>query len=160
MKGDPKVIEHLNIALRNELTAVNHYWLHYRLLDNWGVARLAEFERHESIDEMKHADRLAERILFLDGLPNFQLLGRLRVGENVEEVLRADLALEEEALPPLRDAIVHCENVRDFVSRDLFAYILENEEEHVELLEKQFDMIRQMGIENYIQLQSKPTEAS
>jgi bacterioferritin len=160
MKGDPKVIEHLNIALRNELTAVNQYWLHYRLLDNWGVARLAEFERHESIDEMKHADRLAERILFLDGLPNFQLLGRLRVGENVEEVLRADLALEEEALPPLRDAIVHCENVRDFVSRDLFAYILENEEEHVDVLEKQFDMIRQMGIENYIQLQSKPTEAS
>jgi bacterioferritin len=160
MKGDPKVIEHLNIALRNELTAVNQYWLHYRLLDNWGVARLAEFERHESIDEMKHADRLAERILFLDGLPNFQLLGRLRVGENVEEVLRADLALEEEALPPLRDAIVHCENVRDFVSRDLFADILENEEEHVDVLEKQFDMIRQMGIENYIQLQSKPTEAS
>ncbi|MFZ4745626.1 MAG: bacterioferritin [Sphingomonas sp.] len=160
MKGDPKVIEHLNIALRNELTAVNQYWLHYRLLDNWGVARLAEYERHESIDEMKHADRLAERILFLDGLPNFQLLGRLRVGENVEEVLRADLALEEEALPPLRDAIVHCENVRDFVSRDLFADILENEEEHVDVLEKQFDMIRQMGIENYIQLQSKPTEAS
>ena len=160
MKGDPKVIEHLNIALRNELTAVNQYWLHYRLLDNWGVARLAEYERHESIDEMKHADRLAERILFLDGLPNFQLLGRLRVGENVEEVLRADLALEEEALPPLRDAIVHCENVRDFVSRDLVADILENEEEHVDVLEKQFDMIRQMGIENYIQLQSKPTEAS
>jgi len=160
MKGDPKVIEHLNIALRNELTAVNQYWLHYRLLDNWGVARLAEYERHESIDEMKHADRLAERILFLDGLPNFQLLGRLRVGENVEEVLRADLALEEEALPPLREAIVHCENVRDFVSRDLFADILENEEEHVDVLEKQFDMIRQMGIENYIQLQSKPTEAS
>jgi bacterioferritin len=160
MKGDPKVIEHLNIALRNELTAVNQYWLHYRLLDNWGVARLAEYERHESIDEMKHADRLAERILFLDGLPNFQLLGRLRVGENVEEVLRADLALEEEALPPLRDAIVHCENVRDFVSRDLFADILANEEEHVDVLEKQFDMIRQMGIENYIQLQSKPTEAS
>ncbi len=160
MKGDPKVIEHLNIALRNELTAVNQYWLHYRLLDNWGVARLAEYERHESIDEMKHADRLAERILFLDGLPNFQLLGRLRVGENVEEVLRADLALEEEALPPLRDAIVHCESVRDFVSRDLFADILENEEEHVDVLEKQFDMIRQMGIENYIQLQSKPREAS
>lgn len=160
MKGDPKVIEHLNIALRNELTAVNQYWLHYRLLDNWGVGRLAEFERHESIDEMKHADRLAERILFLDCLPNFQLLGRLRVGENVEEVLRADLALEEEALPPLRDAIVHCENVRDFVSRDLFADILANEEEHVDVLEKQFDMIRQMGIENYIQLQSKPTEAS
>ena len=159
MKGDPKVIEHLNIALRNELTAVNQYWLHYRKLDNWGVSKLAEFERHESIDEMKHADRLSERILFLDGLPNFQLLGRLRIGENVEEILKADLALEEEALPPLRDAIAYCESVRDYVSRELFADILSNEEEHVDVLEKQFDMIRQMGISNYIQLQSKPTES-
>jgi bacterioferritin len=158
MKGDAKVIEHLNIALKNELTAVNQYWLHYRLLDNWGVARLADFERHESIDEMKHADKLAERILFLNGLPNFQMLGRLRVGEGVEEVLKADLALEEEALPPLRDAIAYCESVRDFVSRDLFAEILSSEEEHVDTLEKQFDMIRQMGIANYIQLQSKPAE--
>jgi len=158
MKGDPKVIEHLNLALRNELTAVNQYWLHYRMLDNWGVARLAAFERHESIDEMKHADRLAERILFLDGLPNFQMLGRLRVGESVEEVLKADYALEEEALPPLRDAIAYCESVRDFVSRDLFASILASEEEHVDELEKQFDLIRQMGIANYIQLQSKPSE--
>jgi bacterioferritin len=160
MKGDPKVIEHLNIALKNELTAVNQYWLHYRLLDNWGVAKLAHFERHESIDEMKHADKLAERILFLDGLPNFQLLGRLRIGESVEEILKADYALEEEALPPLRDAIAYCESVRDYVSRDLFAYILESEEEHVDTLEKQFDMIRQMGIANYIQLQSKPPEES
>ena len=159
MKGDPKVIEHLNIALRNELTAVNQYWLHYRMLDNWGVSKLAEFERHESIDEMKHADRLSERILFLDGLPNFQLLGRLRIGENVEEILKADLALEEEALTPLRDAIAYCESVRDYVSRELFADILSNEEEHVDVLEKQFDMIRQMGISNYIQLQSKPTES-
>ena len=151
MKGDPKVIEHLNIALRNELTAVNQYWLHYRLLDNWGVARLAEFERHESIDEMKHADRLAERILFLDGLPNFQLLGRLRVGENVEEVLRADLALEEEALPPLRDAIVHCENVRDFVSRDILMRILNDTEEHIDFLEAQFKLIEQLGEQNYLQ---------
>ena len=158
MRGDPKVIEHLNIALKNELTAVNQYWLHYRLLDHWGVQRLAEYERHESIDEMKHADKLAERILFLDGLPNFQLLGRLRVGESIEEVLKADLALEEEALPPLREAIAYCESVRDFVSRDLFAQILENEEEHVDVLEKQFDMIKQMGLQNYIQLQSKPTE--
>lgn len=158
MKGDAKVIEFLNTALKNELTAVNQYWLHYRLLDNWGVAHLAEYERHESIDEMKHADRLAERILFLDGLPNFQLLGRLRVGESVEEVLKADYALEEEALPPLREAIVHCESVRDFVSRDLFASILASEEEHVDYLEKQFDLIRQMGIANYIQLQSKPSE--
>ena len=113
MKGDPKVIEHLNICLKNELTAVNQYWLHYRMLDNWGVAKLAEFERHESIDEMKHADKLSERILFLDGLPNFQMLGRLRIGENVEEILKADYALEEEALPPLRDAIAYCESIRD-----------------------------------------------
>jgi bacterioferritin len=158
MKGDPKVIEFLNIALRNELTAINQYFLHYRMLDNWGVKRLAKWEYEESIDEMKHADKLAERILFLDGLPNFQLLGRLRIGESVEEVLKADLALEEEALPPLREAIVHCEQVRDFVSRELFAHILENEEEHVDMLETQFEMIRQMGIENYIQLQSKPAE--
>lgn len=158
MKGDPQVIEHLNIALKNELTAVNQYWLHYRLLDHWGVRRLAAFERGESIDEMKHADKLSERILFLDGLPNFQLLGRLRVGETVEEVLKADLALEEEALPPLREGIVYCESVRDFVTRDLLSEILENEEEHVDTLERQFDMIRQMGLENYIQLQSKPAE--
>src|ERR1051325_7383854 len=123
MKGDPKVIGLLNEALKNELTATNQYWLHYRLLDNWGVHKLAEFERSESIDEMKHADRLAERILFLDGLPNFQLLGRLRIGETVEEVLKADLELELEALVQLRGAIQHCEQVRDYVSRDLFADI-------------------------------------
>ena len=157
MKGDAKVIEFLNLALKNELTAINQYFLHYRMLDNWGVSRLAKFEYGESIDEMKHADKLAERILFLDGLPNFQMLGRLRIGESVEEVLKADLELEEEAIPPLRDAIVHCEKVRDFVSRDLFAHILENEEEHVDTRETQFEMIRQMGIENYIQLQSRPT---
>jgi len=158
MKGDAKVIELLNEALRNELTAVNQYWLHYRLLDNWGVKRLAAFERHESIDEMKHADRLAERILFLDGLPNFQLLGRLRIGETVEEVLRADLELEMEALDQLRNAVQHCEAVRDYGSRDLFADILRNEEEHVDELERQFDMIARMGLQNYIQLQSKPAE--
>src|ERR671920_34895 len=123
MKGDAKVIELLNEALRNELTATNQYWLHYRLLDNWGVGRLAAFERSESIDEMKHADRLAERILFLDGLPNFQRLGRLRIGETVEEVLRADLELEMEALGQLKGAIAHCESVRDFVSRDLFSFL-------------------------------------
>ena len=158
MKGDPRVIELLNEALKNELTATNQYWLHYRLLDNWGVKRLAAFERGESIDEMKHADRLAERVLFLDGLPNFQLLGRLRIGENVEEVLRADLDLELEALTQLRGAIQHCESVRDYVSRDLFADILANEEEHVDALETQFEMIARMGLENYIQLQSKPAE--
>jgi bacterioferritin len=158
MKGDARVIELLNEALRNELTATNQYWLHYRLLDNWGVARLAAFERSESIDEMKHADRLAERILFLEGLPNFQLLGRLRIGETVEEALSADLALELEAVEQLRGAIQHCESVRDYVSRDLFADILENEEEHVDALETQFEMIGRMGLENYIQLQSKPAE--
>jgi bacterioferritin len=159
MQGDPKVIEYLNDALKNELTAINQYWLHYRLLDHWGVTRLAEFERHESIDEMKHADRLSERILFFNGIPNFQMLGRLRIGETVEEILRADLELEMEALVQLRGAIQHCETVRDYVSRDLFAEILQNEEEHVDTLERQFEMISRMGVENYIQLQSKPSEA-
>jgi len=158
MKGDTKVIEFLNEALKNELTAINQYWLHYRMLDNWGVSKLAEFERHESIDEMKHADKLAERIFFLDGLPNFQLLGRLKIGETVEEILKADLELEYEALPMLKDAIEYCESVRDYVSRDLFAEILESEEDHVDSLEQQFDMIERMGIENYIQLQSKSVE--
>jgi len=158
MKGDPKVIDFLNEALKNELTAINQYWLHYRLFDHWGVRKLADFERHESIDEMKHADMLSERILFLDGLPNFQLLGRLRIGESVEEVLKADLALEMEALPLLRDAIEHCEKVRDYVSRDLFRRILDSEEEHVDTLERQFEMIERMGIANYVQLQSKAAD--
>jgi bacterioferritin len=158
MKGDAKVIEFLNEALKNELTAINQYWLHYRLLDNMGIAKLAELERHESIDEMKHADKLAERILFLEGLPNFQMLGRLKIGETVEEILRADLALEHEAIPMLREAIAHCETVRDYVSRDLFSDILESEEEHVDTLETQLELIAQMGLQNYIQLQSKPVE--
>ena len=158
MKGDARVIEYLNEALKNELTAINQYFLHYRLLAHWGVKKLAKFEYEESIDEMKHADRLADRILFLDGLPNFQLLGRLRVGENVEEVLKADLELELEAIPPLKDAIAHCESVRDYISRELFEDILENEEEHVDTLERQFDMIKNMGLQNYIQLQSEPAE--
>ena len=158
MKGDPKVIEYLNAALKNELTAINQYFLHYRMLEHWGISKLAKFEYGESIDEMKHADRLAERILFLDGLPNFQMLGRLRIGESVEELLKADLELEMEALPLLKDAIAHCESVRDFVSRDLFTAILESEEDHVDELEKQFDLIKQMGIQNYIQLQSEGTE--
>src|ERR1700748_1849874 len=134
MKGDAKVIEYLNQALKNELTAINQYWLHYRLLDHWGVKKLAEFERHESIDEMKHADWLSARILFLDGLPNFQLLGRLRIGETVEELLKADFALEEESIPVLREAIAHCESVQDYISRDLFKRILDNEEEHIDVL--------------------------
>ena len=159
MKGDPRTIELLNEALKNELTAVNQYWLHYRLLDHWGVRKLAAFERHESIDEMKHADELSARILFLDGLPNFQSLGRLRIGESVEEILRADLELEMEALDQLKGAVAHCESIRDFVSRDLFAHILSNEEEHVDTLETQFEMIERMGLQNYIQLQSEAAES-
>lgn len=155
MKGDPRVIELLNEALKNELTAVNQYWLHYRLLDNWGVHKLADFEKHESIDEMKHADELSERVLFLDGLPNFQALGRLRIGENVEEILKADLELEIEAVEQLKGAVAHCESVRDYPSRDLFSKILASEEEHIDHLEQQFEMIDRMGIQNYIQLQSE-----
>ncbi len=156
MKGDEKVVEYLNEVLKNELTAINQYWLHYRMLDHWGVKKLAQFERHESIDEMKHADWVSERILFLDGLPNFQMLGRLRIGETVEEVLKADLALEMEALVTLRDAVEHAEKVRDYVSRDLFRRILDSEEDHVDTLETQLEMIERMGIQKYIQLNSKP----
>lgn len=158
MKGDADVIKHLNAALKNELTAINQYFLHYRMLDNWGVTRLAKYEYGESIDEMKHADKLAARVLFLDGLPNFQLLGRLRIGETVEEVLKADLELEREAIAPLKTAIAHCETVRDYVSRELFADILESEERHIDFLETQLQLIEAMGIQNYIQLQSKPAE--
>ena len=156
MKGDATVIEFLNKALTNELTAINQYWLHYRVLADWGVHKLAEYERHESIDEMKHADVLAERVLFLGGLPNFQAIHKLKVGESVEEILKADLAVEHEAIPLLQDAIEHCEKVRDYVSREIFARILESEEEHVDFLETQFEMIERMGLENYVQLQSKP----
>ena len=155
MKGDTKVIEFLNAALKGELTAINQYWLHYRLLDNWGVKKLADYEKHESVDEMKHADRLMERILYLDGLPNLQALGRLRIGETVEEVLKADLELEHEALALLREAIIHCENVRDFGSRELFVDILTAEEEHVDFIETQFELIARTGIQNYIQLNSE-----
>ena len=158
MKGDPQVIDFLNKALLNELTAINQYWLHYRLLSHWGVHKLAELERHESIDEMKHADKLAERILFLDGLPNFQALGRLKIGESVEEVLKSDLALEHEAVPLLKEAIAHAEAVRDYVSRDLFSAILESEEEHIDMLETQFEMIERMGLQNYIQLNASPAK--
>lgn len=156
MKGDPQVIDFLNAALKNELTAINQYFLHSRMLKDWGVSVLAEYEYKESIEEMEHADWLIERILFLDGLPNLQDLGKIRIGETVEEVLKADLALEEDAIPLLRDAIEHCEKVRDYGSRDLFAKILDNEEEHLDYLETQFELIEQTGIQNYIQLQSKP----
>jgi bacterioferritin len=158
MKGDPKVIENLNIALRNELTAINQYFLHARMLRHWGVKRLGHFEYDESIDEMKHADRLIERILFLEGLPNLQDLDKLLIGESVKEILECDLQLETKAIVHLREAIAHAESVRDYVSRELFEHILENEEEHVDFLETQIDMIGLMGLENYIQLQSKPAE--
>ena len=158
MKGDLKVIEYLNKVLFNELTAINQYWLHYRMLDHWGVKKLADYERHESIDEMKHADKLSERIFFLDGLPNFQSLGKLRIGESVEEILKADLELEYDARPVLQDAIAHCETVRDYNSRELFEDILDSEEEHIDFLEKQFDMIKNMGLQNYVQLQSEAAD--
>lgn len=158
MRGDAKVIEYLNETLKNELTAVNQYWLHYRLLDDWGVTRLAAHEREESIEEMKHADDLAKRILFLGGLPNFQALGQLRIGESVEEILKADLEVEIEAVAQLKRAIAHCEDVQDYTSRDLFASILSAEEDHIDEIETQFDMIERMGIENYTQLQSKPAD--
>ena len=153
--GDPTIISLLNDVLTGELTAINQYFLHARMFDNWGLARIGKHTYEESIDEMKHADRLAKRILFLDGLPNFQLLGRLRIGESVEELLKADLALENEAMPQLREGIVYCESVKDFISRDLLQSILDSEEEHVDFLETQFEMIERMGLANYIQLNAK-----
>ena len=158
MKGNPKVIELLNEAIKAELTAINQYWLHYRMLDNWGVKRLAEYERKESIDEMKHADRFSERVLFLDGLPNFQALGRLRIGETVEEILKADLEAEYEAVEMYRNGVAQCEKMGDFVSRELFEEVLRDEEGHVDFLETQFELIKQMGLQNYIQLQSEPED--
>ncbi|QIL03089.1 bacterioferritin [Sphingomonas sinipercae] len=159
MQGDQRVIELLNEALKNELTAINQYWLHYRMLDNWGVKKLAAYEREESIDEMKHADRIAERILFLDALPNFQALGRLRIGQNVEEVLRADMEAEMEGAKLYRDLVAHAETVRDYVTRDLAREILADEEGHIDFLETQFEMIERMGLPNYIQLQSEQANA-
>ena len=150
MKGDAKVIEFLNKVLYNELTAINQYFLHAKMLKNWGLKELAEHEYHESIDEMKHADKLSERILFLDGLPNFQNLGKLRIGENPLELLKADLALELEALPTLKDAIAYCEQIGDYVSRDLFADILESEEEHIDWIETQLGLIERLGEQNYL----------
>ncbi len=150
MKGDAKVIEFLNKALYNELTAINQYFLHAKMLKNWGLKELAEHEYKESIDEMKHADKLAERILFLDGLPNFQALGKLRIGENPRELLECDLALEMEGLPLLRDAIKYCEEQGDYVSRQLFADILDSEEEHVDWLETQLSLIDRIGEPNYL----------
>ena len=150
MKGDAKVIEFLNKALFNELTAINQYFLHAKMLKNWGLKELAEHEYHESIDEMKHADKLSDRILFLDGLPNFQALGKLKIGETPREIMLCDLALELEALQLLKDAIVHCEGVNDFASRRLFADILDSEEDHIDWLETQLSLVERLGEQNYL----------
>jgi bacterioferritin len=154
MRGDAKVLEFLNLALRNELTAINQYFLHARMLGNWGLKKLEKYEYHESIDEMKHADKLIKRILFLEGLPNLQDLGKLYIGEDLKELLECDLRLELEALPVLKDAIQHCEGVRDYVSRELFEDILESEEEHIDFIEEQLGLIERMGLQNYMQTAS------
>ena len=150
MKGDDKVIGYLNKVLYNELTAINQYFLHAKMLKNWGLKTLAAHEHHESIDEMKHADLLAERILFLDGLPNFQALGKLRIGETPTEILRCDLALEMDAMPVLREAIAYCESIGDIGSRKLFADILHSEEEHIDWLETHLSLIERVGEQNYL----------
>jgi len=151
MKGDPIVIQHLNTILGNELVAINQYFLHSRMYKDWGLKKLADYEYHESIDEMKHADQLIERILFLEGLPNLQKLDKLLIGENTQEMLECDLKVEHKAVPDLKAAIIHCEEVKDFVSRDLCQSILESEEEHIDWLETQLGLIERLGLQNYEQ---------
>ena len=153
MKSDPQVIQHLNAQLKNELTATNQYFLHYRMLKHWGLQRLARKEYEESIGEMKHADRLMERLFMLDGLPNLQDLGKLLVGENVPEILDCDLRSETGAQATLKEAIAHCESVRDYVSRDLLQSILDDTEEHIDFLETQIELLGKVGLENYLQTQ-------
>jgi bacterioferritin len=158
MRGDPTVIQHLNAALKNELTAINQYFLHARMLRHWGITKLGKYEYEQSLDEMKDADELIERILFLDGLPNLQDLDKLLIGENVREILDCDLRLEHAAITRLREAIAHCEGVRDFVTRDLLSEMLEGEEDQVDFIETQLELIDRVGIENYVQLQSGSAE--
>ena len=158
MRGDPTVIQHLNAALKNELTAINQYFLHARMLEHWGVKKLGKYEYDQSIEEMKDADQLIERILFLDGLPNLQDLDKLLIGENVREILDCDLKLEHQAIARLREAIAHCESVHDFGSRDMLSEMLQGEEDQVDFIETQVELIDRVGLENYIQLQSAPAE--
>ena len=158
MKGDAKVVEYLNRGLRHELTAINQYWLHYRLLNNWGLLDMAKVWRKESIEEMEHADKFTDRILFLDGFPNMQVLDPLRIGQNVKEIIECDLAAEIGARTLYQEAATYCHSVKDYVSRDLFEQLMKDEEDHIDFLETQLDLLEKIGVQNYGQLQADPAD--